>query len=315
MGTLFRAVVHADSEFEAERASQAAFARIRALDEQLSDYLETSELSRLSASSGSGDFFAVGADLWRVMTLAQSFSELSDGAFDVTAGPVIGLWRRARRQGELPSPRRIAEAVSRVDWRAVTMDADSRSIRLDREHMQLDLGGIAKGYAVDAALDVFARHGLTSVLVVGGGDVGVRDAPPGQRGWRVEVVPFDDPGTRLTLCLNNAAVSTSGDAEQALVLDGKRYSHIVDPRTGSALVQRASATVVAGNSTTADALATTLCVLGHFEGLAWAQRAGAFEARLVRESASGWESAATPGFEGLILSAPSTIPPDHAVSP
>ncbi|MCC7011798.1 MAG: FAD:protein FMN transferase [Planctomycetes bacterium] len=315
MGTLFRVVVHAESAEAAQRGASAAFARIHELDQRMSDYLESSELSNVSASAGSGRACALSEDLWRVLALAQSFSEASAGAFDVTAGPLIDLWRRARRQGELPSATRLELALARVGWRALELDPVAHTATLARGGMKLDLGGIAKGYAVDAALDVLAEHGLESALVVGGGDVGVRAAPPGEQGWAILIAPFEDAGQRVVLELAHAAVSTSGDSMQALVLDGKRYSHIVDPRTGQALAARISATVVAADSTTADALATTLCVLGDASGLAWAQRVGARAARIVRESENGRESSSTPSFDQLILHAPRPRTLERASNP
>jgi thiamine biosynthesis lipoprotein len=313
MGTLFRIVVYADSAGAAEVAAQAGFERVRELDRCMSDYLESSELSALSRSAGSGRAVECSADLWNVLVRAQQFAEASQGAFDVSAGSVVELWRRARRQGELPRPERVAAALESAGWVCLELDREQRTARLTRKGMQLDLGGIAKGFAVDAALDVLAEHGLERALVVGGGDVGAREPAPGARGWRVAVAPFDDPRASFELELRNAAVSTSGDRAQSFEVDGRRYSHIVDPRTGQALSSRVSATVIAADSTTADALATALCVLGDAEGLAWAQRHGALAARISREGPSAFECASTPGFERLMLAPPARpdLPADH----
>lgn len=302
MGTTFRIVLYADDAATAERAAAAAFARVRELDARLSDYRDDSEVSRLSATSGSGALVALSSDAWRVLALAQSFSQLSDGAFDATVGPAVALWRRARRQGELPSEARIADALERTGWRHVELDASTRSARLDRAEMKLDFGGIAKGYALDAALDVLAQQGIESALVDGGGDVAVRRAPPGSAGWTLAVRPFGDESAAGLIVLEHGALATSGDAFQSLELDGVRHSHIVDPRTARALVSRTSATVLAADGASADALATALCVLGPQAGLELAARAGC-EARIAREVASGIESVATEGFEARILSA------------
>jgi len=302
MGTTFRIVLYADDAAAAERAAAAAFARVRELDARLSDYRDDSEASRLSATSGSGALVALSSDAWRVLALAQSFSQLSDGAFDATVGPAVALWRRARRQGELPSEARIADALERTGWRYIELDASTRSARLGRAGMKLDFGGIAKGYALDAALDVLAQRGIESALVDGGGDVAVRRAPPGSAGWTLAVRPFGDESAAGSIVLENGALATSGDAYQSLELDGVRHSHIVDPRTARALVSRTSATVLAADGASADALATALCVLGPQAGLELAAREGC-EARIAREAPSGIESVATKGFEARILSA------------
>lgn len=308
MGTSFRVVLYADSAAQAERASEAAFARIRELDARLSDYRDDSELAQLSASSGSGAALPVSADLWRLLALSQSFSEQSSGAFDITTGPIVALWRRARRQGELPSPERLERARAAVGWRLVELDPRSRCATLTAPDMQLDLGGIAKGYALDAALDVLAEHGVERALVDGGGDIAVRRAPPGSAGWSVVVRPFKDESGRLMLTLENAAVATSGDAFQALELEGARYSHIVDPRSGQALSSRVSASVIAGDGASADALATALCVLGPEAGLELARRSPGVDARIARERDGAVESVSTPGFDARILSAPLAPP-------
>ena len=136
--------------------------------------------------------------------------------------------------------------------------------------MRLDFGGIAKGYAADRSLDALRDMGIRRALVVAGGDVAAGEPPPGERGWRVEIAPFDTaetPARAETLTLATAAVSTSGDAEQWVEIGGVRYSHILDPRTGRPLTGRRQATVVARDATTSDMLATALCVLSPADGV------------------------------------------------
>lgn len=306
MGTQFRIVLYARSESAAGRAAADAFASVKELDALLSDYRDDSEVARISQASGSGTPVVVSEHTWRVSALAQLYAQLSDGAFDPTVGPVVALWRRARRQGELPDDARLGEALARTGWQALELEPRSRSVSLAQSGMQLDFGGIAKGYALDVALDTLARHGIESALVDGGGDIAVRAAPPGRAGWLVTVRPFSDESASLSLELSHAAIATSGDAFQSLELEGVRHSHIVDPRTGRALVSRTSASVLASDGASADALATALCVLGPVAGLELAKRAGC-EARIACETPAGIESVATKGFEARILS-PSIAP-------
>jgi thiamine biosynthesis lipoprotein len=190
MGTEFVVRLYAATEADAEAAAEAAFARIAELDGRLSDYQSESELSRLSRSSGGDEAVRVSDDLWIVLSAARRFSEASDGAFDVTVGPYVRLWRRARRTGQLPTSERLAQAREAVGYRFIELDAADQSVRLVRPNMRLDLGAIAKGYAADKALAVLRNHGIPRALVSGGGDMAIGDPPPGEPGWRIAIAPL-----------------------------------------------------------------------------------------------------------------------------
>lgn len=268
MGTMVRLVLYADDAGAAETAAQRVFARVRALNESLSDYRDTSELNQVSRRSGNGAM-TVSADLFRVLAAGQRFARASGGAFDVTAGPLSLLWREARRRQALPAPERLAAARAAVGRDKLLLDAARRTVVLTQPGMQLDLGGIAKGFAADEAAAVLRRCGVRSALVAAGGDIVVMAAPPDAPGWRVAVASIEGPGRPPAgfLTLRDAAVSTSGDADQFMVVDGVRYSHIFDPRTGRALTGHRSVTVIARNGTTTDALATAVSVLGGSRGI------------------------------------------------
>lgn len=268
MGTLVRIVLYAPGQTAAKDAAAAAFDRVRSLDEALSDFRDSSELMRLCRRSGGGPV-DISDDLFRVLRAAQRIARASDGAFDVTAGPLSVLWRQARRQGTLPDGAGLAAARARVGHDKVALDERRRTVRLLQPDMQLDLGGIAKGFAADEAIATLLRLGIGSALVAAGGDIVVSAAPPGANGWRVGVAALEgaDRPPAGYLMLRNAAVSTSGDAEQVLVSGGVRHSHIFDPRTGQALSGRSSVTVVARNGTTSDGLATAVSVMGAVSGI------------------------------------------------
>lgn len=272
MGTTFTVVLYAADAARAARASGAAFARIAGLDARLSDYRQNSEAMRLTREAVGRDV-RVSDDLYRVLSLSLAMSSRTGGAFDATVGPLSHLWRRARRQSELPQPADIEAARAASGAALVHLDEASRSVRLARAGMRLDFGGVAKGYAADRALDVLRETGIRRALIVAGGDVAAGDAPPGEKGWRVTIAPFDaaTPAATRSLTLAGAAVSTSGDAEQWVDIGGVRYSHIFDPRTGWPLTGHRQATVMARDATTSDMLATTLCVLGE-DGLGLADR-------------------------------------------
>jgi thiamine biosynthesis lipoprotein len=206
------------------------------------------------------------------------------------------LWRRARRQGELPSDERIARARESVGWANVELDPAAHRLRLLARGMRFDFGGIAKGFALDEALRELRRCGVERALVVGGGEMIAGRAPPGRAGWTVELEPFGGGVEALAIELANAAVATSGDAEQALELGGVRYSHILDPRTGRALTRRTAATVIAADATTSDALATALCVLEPQRGRALVERTPGAHARITALDGEHVESWSSPGF-------------------
>jgi thiamine biosynthesis lipoprotein len=268
MGTLFRIIVYAPDAATASRASNAAFQRIATLDNTMTDYSPSSELMSLCRKAG-GPPVRVSEDLYRVLAQAQELAARTNGAFDVTVGPVMRLWRRARRQREMPDAEDLARARKLVGYQKLRLDPRAQTAQLLEKGMRLDLGGIAKGYAADEALAVLKQHGITRALVVAGGEMAASAPPPGRDGWRIGIAPLESPEKppMRFLMLREAAVSTSGDAEQYVELNGTRYSHIVDPRTGMGVVGRSSVTVVAPKATASDSLATAVSVLGPEQGL------------------------------------------------
>ena len=270
MGTYFTIILYARQDTAAEGAFRAAFDRIRQLDRIFSDYKSDSELNRLCRRAGEGPV-RVSRELFEVLKLAQSVSQASAGAFDVTVKPVVKLWRRARRQHRVPSPQRLKQALRLVNYRAVVLDPASQTVWLKQPGMRLDLGGIAKGYTLAAVLQLLAERGIERALVDGGGDIAVGQPPPGKRGWTILVpAPKGASARPVSMVLAQRAVATSGDAEQYVVLNGVRYSHIVDPRTGWPVVGPRQVTVVHERAALADAWATALSVHDPQQALALA---------------------------------------------
>lgn len=277
MGTLVRIQLYAAGADQAKAAFRAGFARIAELDAALSDYKPDSELNRICRSAVAKPVEA-GADLFRVLAASQKLAEETGGAFDVTLGPVIRLWRQARKDRQLPDADALREAAGRCGYRMLHLDAARRTVMLDEPGMQLDLGAIAKGYAADAALEVLVRRGIRRALVAASGDLAFGDPPPGHRGWKIGL---ESPTRALELA--NAAVSTSGDAEQHVEIGGRRYSHIIDPATSMALSSPITVTVVARHGVDADAIATAVSVLGFKRGLAFIEARPGFAARIVTD--------------------------------
>ena len=299
MGVPFRIVLYARSEAEANAAAEAAFARVAQLNGILSDYDPESELSLLSQTSGSGRKIKLSEDLWHVLDRAQKLSEKSGGAFDITVGPYVNLWRKARREKKMPDPVRLAEAGNAVGYKNLGLYARTHSAELLVPNMRLDLGSIAKGFAVDEGLRILRDHGIKSALVAGAGDLTVSEPPPGKRGWRIEIAPLDAPDApaRKFVLLKNAGLGTSGDLFQRLEIDGKRYSHIVDPHTGLGLTDHSLVNAIARDCTTANTLATTASVLGPEKGLKLAAETPHAAIRILRKPDEVIEEFESRGFK------------------
>jgi thiamine biosynthesis lipoprotein len=266
MGTLFQIKLYAGDEPQAQRAFRAAFARITQLDDILSDYKPGSELNELSERAVHRPV-RVSDDLFKVLNTSEKLSDETDGAFDITIGPLTNLWREARKVKHPPQPAAIDEALNRSGFHNLHLDAAPQTVELDRPGMQLDVGGIAKGYAADEALAILEGLGIHSALVAASGDLVFSDAPPGQPGWKIGIDSFDK-----VLVLANRAVSTSGPSEQHLDAGGVRYSHIIDPKTGIGLTREITATVIAAHGIDADGMATAVCVLGPERGRAFIKK-------------------------------------------
>jgi FAD:protein FMN transferase len=260
MGMAVRIVLYAPDERLARDAARAAYDRIAALEDIMSDYRPSSEVRRLTTAAP-GRPVHLSAPLCDVLALALDVADASDGAFDPTVSPLVGLWRQARERKRLPDPHVLEAARLRVGWRKLALDRSQCIVTLDTRDMRLDLGGIAKGYILERARDVLRQRGIARTLLEAGGDIVVGDPPPDAAGWRIAVTTTDSLVLARAQSLTNAALSTSGDTEQFLEVDGMRYSHIVDPRTGLGVTSRAMAWVIADDAALADALATTFTIV------------------------------------------------------
>jgi thiamine biosynthesis lipoprotein len=297
MGTTFRIELYSADDATASKAADAAFARAEELEQIMSDYREDSELMRL-AREGVPAPFPVSNDLYDVLAKSIRISEFSRGAFDVTVGPLVELWRKARTTRRFPDASELAKAKALVDYRNLELDAARRTVFLKRAGMKLDLGAIGKGYAADQMLALLQSRGIRQAMVVAGGEVALGAPPPGKAGWRV-AIDTPDTGTGNPPCvilLHDAAVSTSGNSRQFVEINGRRFSHIIDPSTGLGLEGAASTTVIARDSATADALATALSVMPVADGILLAESLAGVAAFWVRQAGSEWKRYASRGF-------------------
>jgi len=297
MGTMFNIEMYSASSAQASKAAEAAFARAEELEQIMSDYRADSELMRLSRE-GSTAPFPVSSDLYDVLAKSQWTSELSGGVFDVSIGPLVGLWRSARKSKHLPDPGEISKAKALVDYRNIELDPARHTVFLKRAGMMLDLGAIGKGYAADQMLAVLQSQGINHAMVVAGGEVVVGEPPPGNSGWKVGIDTADADAESLpcTLLLSAAAVSTSGDEHQFLELNGHRYSHVINPKSGWALEGESSTTVMARDSTTADALATAFSLMSPADGIRVAESLPGVSVLWVRRVGGEWKYYTSRGF-------------------
>jgi thiamine biosynthesis lipoprotein len=261
MGTDVILVVDAEKCEELQNAVGKAFVEGNRLNNILSDWEADSELSILSRSSRHGEYQRVSDELFEVLSFSRKLSKQTDGAFDITIGPLSRLWRIARHQKKLPSQYKIDQCLSRSGCQKLELSESNQSARLTQKNMVIDLGAVAKGYIADRMLAVLKDEGFSRSLIDAGGDLTIGDAPRFKKGWTVKIGGLANPHSK-TIELSNCAVATSGDLEQFLEINGRVYSHIINPRTGYGLEGRAQVSIVAENGMLADALASTCIVLG-----------------------------------------------------
>jgi thiamine biosynthesis lipoprotein len=298
MGVPVRIVVYSPQEPLANAAVHAAFDRIRRLNLIFSDYDDDSEVSRLCRTSGPGRPVRVSPELAFVLADSLELSHRSEGAFDVTVGPLVGLWRKARRTKQLPSPQALAAARERVGYQSIRFDPRLQTVELLKADMRLDFGGIVKGYAADEARAVLTSRKLPRALVALAGDISAGEPPPGQLGWKIGIQgigPADAPLDEFVL-LRNMAVSTAGDTYQFVEIGGKRYSHLVDPKTGSGITRRVSVTVIAPTGLASDGLDSAAAILGPEKGLKLLEGTSGVSGRIVELTRSGSKTTQTAGF-------------------
>jgi thiamine biosynthesis lipoprotein len=271
MGTTLAITLDAVGDARSDACFQACFDEVRRLEGLYSDWEPASELSLLNRSGSC----AVGPELEQLLGLSLEVSAQSQGGFDASVGPLVLLWREARRTGVLPEAEACRHAAAAIGWRSIELDREQHRARLARAGMALDLGGIGKGYALDRAAAIVRARGFPRALLDFGGQLLALDAPAGRSGWPVEARdPRGDSKPLFELELHNGSLSTTSDDQLGIEVGGTRYSHVIDPRRGAPVAGRLAACVLASEGARADAWSTALYVLGAESGLPLAQRAG-----------------------------------------
>ena len=267
LGTFVVITAYGPDQAWLQQSVSAAFAEIRRVDALMSLHRPDSELVRLNARAVR-EAVPVSEELFQVLAQAQEIARETEGAFDITIGPLADLWGFIRKEYSLPNRAEVSAALPRVNYRLIELDPKTRTVRFLAAGVSLDLGGIAKGYAVDCAVEQLHALGVSNVLVRAGGDLRVSGAPPDREHWAVQIEDPAKRGRRAVIPLRDAAVSTSGNYENFFQVEGRRYSHILDPRTGWPVPGLASCSVIASTCLESDAWATACFVYGVAPSLA-----------------------------------------------
>lgn len=262
MGSAFTIIFYASDSMQAKLHAVNCYRLVDSLNNILSDYDPTSEITRLSQAAGSGQWVNVSPALLDLLQQAASAWEKSGGAVDVTIGTLSKLWRRARKEKAFPAEAEIKNAKDQTGFKTVLLDTANRRVRLLKKGVQLDFGAIAKGYSAQKVIDYLRAHKIDQALADAGGDIAVSGAPPERKGWSVAVnMPESEELLPRSVFLTDKSVATSGDLYQYIEKDRKKYSHIIDPSTGYGVLHRRNVTVIADDGAKADWLATACSIL------------------------------------------------------
>jgi thiamine biosynthesis lipoprotein len=263
MGSTFTVVALGRDRVRLESAVEQALEEAQRLDSLLSNYKPRSEWSRVNREAAAGPVH-VSPELFRLLEACEAFSRASEGTFDITVGPLVKVWGFYKGSGRLPHRAEIRAALAKVGYKGVKLDRENLTVRFAREGMEIDPGGIGKGYAVDRMVAVLKENGIASALVsAGGSSIYALGSSPGENGWKVNIRHPRNPSRMVAeLTLRDESMSTSGSYEKFFVAGGKTYSHVFDPRTGYPAQGVASASVIAPATLESEAWTKPMFILG-----------------------------------------------------
>jgi FAD:protein FMN transferase len=264
MGSTYSIAVYGSERVRMEAAVDAAFDEVRRLDQMLSNYKSDSEWSEINRHAAEKPMH-VTDEMFRLLADCVAYSRASEGAFDISVGPLMKVWGFYKGTGHLPHRADVSAAMNKVGYRHIHLDSANQSVWFDRPGVELDPGGIGKGYAVDRMVDVLQRNGIQIALVAGSGSsiYGMGAPPEEPRGWRVDIKdPWHPGNTTAEVFLKDMSMSTSGSYEKFFRAEGKVYAHIMDPRTGYPAQGTVSVSVVAPRTIDSEAWAKPYFVNG-----------------------------------------------------
>ncbi len=282
---------------QAEGAIAQAFAEISRIQEKMAWQNPQSNISRINRSAGVGPV-NIDPEMFGFLERAVSLCDKTQGAFNIAVGPLSRLWNFDGETWFVPTAEEIGRRLAWTDYKKILLDDSNRSVYLPLTGMSLDLGGIAKGYAVDRAVEVLKSAGITSGIVNAGGDMRLFGPKPGEKFWHIGIQhPRRTDEVLATFRVTDRAVVTSGDSERFFIKDGGRYHHILDPSTGYPAMGCRSVTVVADTAFLADAMATAVFVYGSHKGAEFLTSRKDLEGMIV---ASDGKTFITPGMKKII---------------
>lgn len=268
----------------ADEAIEAALGEMRRIESLMSRYVPTSDVSLINRSAG-GPPVKVASETFHVIEEAVQCARLTNGAFDITIGPLMDLWEFNSSGPTIPGPEEIEQAKPLVGWELIELDPENMTVRLPKEGMSIDLGGIAKGYAAQQGARVLREYGIRHALIDAGGNIVAVGSRAEGNPWRIGIRDPRGEGPEATIGptihLVDAAVATSGDYERFFIHDGKRYHHILNPETGMPVESVSSVTVVTESPLHADMLSTAVFVLGPDEGMRFVETLDGVSAMIV----------------------------------
>ena len=270
MGSTYSIAVYGSDRVRMEAAIDAAFDEVRRLDDLLSNYKPASEWSEVNRDAAQKPV-RVSPELFQLLQECVEYSRRSEGAFDITVGPLMKVWGFYKGSGHLPHRPEVAAALAKVGYRNLQLDPATRTVRFLRAGMEMDPGGIGKGYAVDRMVEVLRRNGVKDALVAGSGSsiYGMGVPPDEPKGWQVKVKdPWDQRKTLTEVWLKDMSLSTSGSYEKFFRAEGKIYAHIMDPRTGYPAQGTVSVSVMAPRTLDSEAWAKPYFI----NGRQWAEK-------------------------------------------
>jgi thiamine biosynthesis lipoprotein len=289
MGTVFTVYVSSESMEQWEGCFNLVFEEIERIENTFSRFRPASEISRINALAAAQPV-VTDPEVFQMLAFALEVSRKTSGAFDITVGPLTRAWGFANKHARVPSTQQLESALQAAGWANVVLDTTLRTVSFLKRGMELDLGGIAKGYAVDQALELLRDAGVAAIIDAGSSSITASGTSVESSGWKVLVAdPVDPTHAIAEIELRDRALSTSGLYEQCFAKDGRKYCHLIDPRSGDAAVRRLQVTVLAPNSTLADALSTAMFILGPQQGIPILQSMAGCSALWIWDSGEGVE--------------------------
>lgn len=288
MGTVVNITIIDRNLDRAEKACELAFQEMQRIEKLFSTQDKSSEISKLN-QGGDSEFLKTEPEIIFLLKESLRISSLTQGAFDISIKPLVDLWKEKLEKDEAPTQEEIFRILPLVDYRNIEVDSQKNLVRFKRKGVKLDLGAIAKGYAVDQAIKILKKNGIKNCLVVAGGDLFALGKGKNRLDWLIGLKHPRKSGLILEFRCANKGVATSGDYERFKILNKKRYHHLLDPQTGLPGNKAISATIIAPNAMLADALATAVFILGEKDGLSLIKKMKDVEGIVIVEKEKGLE--------------------------